>query len=589
MALEKLGPYRIGETLGRGGMGTVYRGVNEDTDELAAVKVLSSVLAADEAFRERFQSEIETLKTLRHPNIVQLYGYGEQDGHLFYAMELVEGINLEEEIQNGRRFHWRETIRIGIETCRALKHAHDCGVIHRDLKPANLLLDRQDHIKLTDFGIAKLFGQTQMTAMGGVMGTADYMAPEQAEGRPVTPRSDLYSVGSVMYALLSGRPPFRGKTMGEVLHMLRYADPKPVRNRAPDVPPALEKIISQLLEKSPQKRIPTALALSNVLQATEFALSQTQRSEDADEIDKTFSEDPQAKQIQATDETLVEVSSPVDSKMPTRADSGSDRKSPIPQDELPVASRTEDHFTTVPASELGRSPATPTSPSEVGERVLVLFKWLIAMAVTAGIVSIVFVALQPPSANQLFHEIQQSASLNDSTQLAAAVDKIQQFVSQFPEDSRVSELNDLEEKLALDLLQKRYEVRARTQLDLHSLSAMERTYVGILRLVEPEIKALHLQAFLDLFAGQDDPSSQELDCLRLAKRQLDVLQETMATPYPADLDFLRTRLADAATLRESQPEKAAAIWKSIVRLYEYQSWATEVVEEARWQLRATEP
>ena len=166
MALEKLGPYRIGEPLGRGGMGTVYRGLNKDTNEAAAIKVLSSVLATDEAFRARFEAEIETLKTLKHPNIVQLYGYGEQNGHIFFAMELVDGTSLEEEIQNGRRFHWRETIRIGIEICRALKHAHDCGVIHRDLKPANLLVGRDNHVKLTDFGIAKLFGHTQMTAMG---------------------------------------------------------------------------------------------------------------------------------------------------------------------------------------------------------------------------------------------------------------------------------------------------------------------------------------------------------------------------------------------------------------------------------------
>ena len=179
MALEILGPYRIGDPIGRGGMGTVYRGVNEETGKSAAVKVLSSVLYNDDTFRERFEAEIETLKTLSHPNIVQLYGYGKEDGHLFYAMELVEGTSLEEELQNGRRFQWREATHIGIEVCRALKHAHDCGVIHRDLKPANLLLNDQDQIKLADFGIAKLFGYTQMTAQGATLGTADYMAPEQ--------------------------------------------------------------------------------------------------------------------------------------------------------------------------------------------------------------------------------------------------------------------------------------------------------------------------------------------------------------------------------------------------------------------------
>ena len=158
MSIKKLGPYRINRTLGRGGMGTVYAGTDERTGEGAAIKVLAAALATDETFRERFESEIETLKTLKHPNIVQLYGYGEQDGHLFFAMELIEGTSLEEELQNGRRFDWRATTDLGISICRALKHAHDSGVIHRDLKPANLLIDGDEQIKLTDFGIAKLFG-----------------------------------------------------------------------------------------------------------------------------------------------------------------------------------------------------------------------------------------------------------------------------------------------------------------------------------------------------------------------------------------------------------------------------------------------
>ncbi len=209
-AFEKLGPYHVDRIIGRGGMGTVFAATDERTSEWAAVKVLAPGLAGDETFREHFAAEIESLKKLHHPHIVQLYGFGEQDGHLFYAMELVNGSNLEQEIRAGRRFTWRDVTRLGIEICRALKHAHDHGVIHRDLKPANLLLDENEQIKLSDFGIAKLFGFTQMTVGGNVMGTADYMAPEQAEGKATTPRCDLYSLGCVMYALLAGRPPFSG-------------------------------------------------------------------------------------------------------------------------------------------------------------------------------------------------------------------------------------------------------------------------------------------------------------------------------------------------------------------------------------------
>ena len=163
--------------------------------------------------------------------------------------------------------------RIGIAVAQALKHAHDRGIIHRDLKPANLLIDEQDHIKLTDFGIAKLYGGTNVTAEGGVLGTADYMAPEQADGKQVTSRCDLYALGSVLYALLTGRPPFGGKTIVQVITALKNDKPIPVRRLAPDTPEEFENIIVQLLEKDPQKRIPTALALANRLKAMEHALS----------------------------------------------------------------------------------------------------------------------------------------------------------------------------------------------------------------------------------------------------------------------------------------------------------------------------
>ncbi|MEX2027761.1 MAG: serine/threonine-protein kinase, partial [Pirellulaceae bacterium] len=213
MELRQLGPYELGETLGKGGMGSVYAATDTLTGQRVAVKALTPHLAQAEGFRERFEAEIESLKTLRHEGIVRLFGYGEEHGTLFYSMELVEGTSLEEELQRGRRFHWRDVIGIAIQLCRALKHAHDHGVIHRDLKPANVLINSSDQVKLADFGIARLFGNTQLTTAGGVLGTADYMSPEQADGRPITDRCDQYSLGGVMYALLAGRPPFRAKSL----------------------------------------------------------------------------------------------------------------------------------------------------------------------------------------------------------------------------------------------------------------------------------------------------------------------------------------------------------------------------------------
>ena len=156
---------------------------------------------------------------------------------------------------------------------RALKHAHDSGVIHRDIKPANLLITKDGEVKLSDFGIAKLFGATGLTADGGVLGTAEYMAPEQAEGRTATHRSDLYSLGGVLYALVAGRPPFQAKSIPEMLQLQRFAQPDPLRRYSQDVPDELASIIAQLLEKDPEKRIPSAMILARRLEAMEHGLT----------------------------------------------------------------------------------------------------------------------------------------------------------------------------------------------------------------------------------------------------------------------------------------------------------------------------
>jgi len=273
MQLEQLGPYRLGRRLGRGGMGTVFEGLNVEAGQPAAIKVLNPHLAVEEGFRERFEIEIETLKKLKHPNIVRLYGFGQQDGVIFYAMELVHGTNLEDELQAGRRFNWRETTSLGIKLARALQHAHDHGVIHRDLKPANLLLTPDNDLKLADFGIARLFGNTRLTSAGGLVGTAEYMSPEQADGRAITPQCDLYSLGGVLFAMLAGRPPFWGGSLPEILQLHRFAAPPPVSRFAPDVPGELADIIARLLSKDPAARGTNARVVAKQLSALEHALS----------------------------------------------------------------------------------------------------------------------------------------------------------------------------------------------------------------------------------------------------------------------------------------------------------------------------
>lgn len=264
---EYLGPYKVERILGRGGMGTVYKGVHAKTGDAVAIKVIAMGIANNMRFRRRFATEVETLKRLKHPHIVQLVGYGEEQGLLFYSMEYVDGHSLHEQLRLHQRLSSEQVIRIGIETTAALKHAHDIGIIHRDLKPANLMLDKAGHVKLTDFGIAKLFGSTDMTAAGSVIGTADYMPPEQAEGKAVTIRSDLYSLGGVLYALLAGKAPFGGQSVPEVLYSVRYNQVPDLRERVPDVARELAELIHQLLEKDPGQRPPTALVVGNRLKS----------------------------------------------------------------------------------------------------------------------------------------------------------------------------------------------------------------------------------------------------------------------------------------------------------------------------------
>lgn len=285
MTPTQLGPYTIQSRLGRGGMGAVYEAVDTTSGDTVAVKVLASHLADDPGVRSRFEAEIEALKNLRHPGIVRLLAFGEQDDQPFFAMELVRGKSLEQILRAGRRFTWRETVAMAIEITRALKVAHDNGIVHRDLKPANLLVadtpagtepvaDRVT-VKLADFGIAKLFGGVGHTALGHVVGTAEYMAPEQAAGRPIDHRADLYALGLVMYAMLTGSPPFRGTQLTEVIDKQRRATAPRVASLVADVPAELDELIARLLSKEPAQRPASALALGRLLMAIETLHSPT--------------------------------------------------------------------------------------------------------------------------------------------------------------------------------------------------------------------------------------------------------------------------------------------------------------------------
>lgn len=607
-------------------MGTVYAAVNVETEQPAAVKVLSPALAQEEGFRERFEAEIESLKKLHHPNIVSLFGYGEQDGNHFYGMELVEGRSLEEELIAGRKFDWREVTDLTIQICRALKHAHDRGVIHRDIKPANLLLADDGVIKLSDFGIAKLFGNTGLTADGGVLGTAEYMAPEQADGRPVTHRCDLYSLGGVMFALLARRPPFRAATMVEMLQLQRFAQPEPLRRFAPDAPAELEAIISLLLEKDPEKRIPTAMVLSRRLEAMRHGLS-IRLDEDgmspvplpagssAPSAPAPFPDESIATSPTATAESrpaaldssgeaeqedgyrLVEVPASMAAPNVHKALRSDLNLSPdmdtvaAPLEFLAagsngsvsptsmLASSSQTKFTAVSAQDNTRDDLDDEETSWLSVQALVLVAAIAALAFGT------WYLLQPPSLDKLYAR---AMAANESDSLSEAESDIAAFLSRSAaDDPRTAELQVMRDQIEVDRFARRLEKQSRLRGKLSDLSPIERDYIEALKQadLDPEAGMKKMTALVDLYGGAgDEQPTITRQCLELARHKLDKLREDVAAYADDHRDQIAARLDRADAIAADEPQEAQKIWRAVIELYDGKAWAADFVAQAREKL-----
>ena len=275
MAERQLGPFLLGQKLGVGGMGVVYRATYTKNNQVVALKLLSAELSSKPRLVARFERELAILKKLKHPNIVPCYGGGKIGDQHFLAMELIEGGTLATELKKRNKLSWEEVIPIGLQICSALEHAHEHDIIHRDLKPSNLLRTKDGKLKLADFGIARDNDATALTAAGKTVGTFAYMAPEQIRGDPpVTAKTDLYALGCVLYELLTGQPPFSAETAGELLY--QHIEKKPVRvsTFALDCPVWLDTLLSQLLEKDPDKRPRDAATVSRALTEIEVKVAE---------------------------------------------------------------------------------------------------------------------------------------------------------------------------------------------------------------------------------------------------------------------------------------------------------------------------
>ena len=251
------GRYEVQGELGRGGMARVYRGTDTVLGRLVAVKVLSAQYIDDANFVTRFRREAQAAARLNHPNLVQVYDTGSDDGVHYIVMEYVDAKTVADLLSGGRIMPNR-AVELAEAVCDALAVAHAHGVIHRDIKPANIMVTRNGQVKVTDFGIARVTSNETVAQTAAVLGTASYLSPEQAQGGPIDQRSDLYSLGCVLYEMLTGRPPFTADSPVAVAskHVLEQATPPSRMN--PDVTPQLDAVVMRALSKNPDKRYPDA-------------------------------------------------------------------------------------------------------------------------------------------------------------------------------------------------------------------------------------------------------------------------------------------------------------------------------------------
>jgi serine/threonine protein kinase len=249
----RLGRYELGEKLGEGAMGLVFKARDTVLDRIVALKTLPFEGASDE-IQERFRREAEAIGRLDHPHVVKVFDLGETDGRLFMAMELLDGEDLRRLIELSAEIPITEKLRIFAEACEGFSYAHSRGVVHRDIKPANVMVTKLGATKILDFGLARMETHQTLTRKGVILGTPDYMSPEQATGKPADPRSDVFSCGAVFFEFITGFKPFRGATLHAVLFNIVSEPTTPVLTLAPETPVRVAALIHKMIAKNPADR-----------------------------------------------------------------------------------------------------------------------------------------------------------------------------------------------------------------------------------------------------------------------------------------------------------------------------------------------
>jgi len=263
--MDQIGNYKIIEKIGEGGMGEVYKGLDTMLEREVAIKLMRPELINRQEIVDRFKSEAIATGRLNHSSITTLYNFGQTENQYYMALEFVNGETLDSILKKRGALPWREALNYAIAALEGLEYAHQLKIIHRDIKPSNIMINEQDNVKIMDFGIARILEKARLTKTGNFIGTLEYTPPEQIQGKEGDARSDIYSLGAVLYEMLTGNALFKGDTEFELMNSQIKEKPKPLREFKQEIPSKLEKAVLQALEKNPAKRFTSALAFSEDL------------------------------------------------------------------------------------------------------------------------------------------------------------------------------------------------------------------------------------------------------------------------------------------------------------------------------------
>jgi serine/threonine-protein kinase len=532
MAERQLGPFVINEKLGGGGMGVVYRAQYTKTGQIVALKLLPDELSENPRLVARFERELEILKKLKHPNIVPCYGGGKLGNQRFFAMELVTGGSLAGMLKKRGKLPWEEVIRLGLQICSALEHAHEQGIIHRDLKPANLLIGKDGKLKLADFGIARDLDATGLTATGRTVGTFAYMAPEQVKGEPpVSQKTDLYALGCVLFELLTGKPPFDAPSAPELMFQHIQKKPPRVASVALDCPVWLDALVAHLLEKEPENRPRDALAVSQALREVEEKVA-----------------------LQASVSTLAVNRSPT---------------------AINVTAETE----------LARKLLTPKKKKKKATGPFWSQTWFMSLCL-AGLLGLIAIPFIPASEDKLFEKARVLMESEEPAYWRQAYEyELAELQSRFPNGKYQDQVQAYVDKFEMHRAEEQLKYRTRfgqePKNEAERLYALAKRYQNFGDVVAAEEK---YKSLIELLKDNRDARP----FVNLARRQLHEI-ETEETPLDRR-EVVDNNLERAEALyKDGKTLEARRIWNSIVNLYEGNRELKPQVRHARLRLADKDP